>query len=111
MEIENLIKISGVIISIATFINAVMTIVNFVGRTKKTTDTAFDKKVKEVVEPMIEPIKKDVEDLKKESKLNEKERKLLLKAQLACLKGLKEQGCNGPVTESIEEIENYLIEK
>lgn len=27
---------------------------------------------------------------------------------LACLKGLKEQGCNGPVTEAINKIEKYL---
>lgn len=34
---------------------------------------------------------------------------ILLKGQLACLKGLKEQGCNGPVTQSINEIEVYLL--
>ena len=27
---------------------------------------------------------------------------------LACLKGLKEQGCNGPVTEAIQTIEKHL---
>lgn len=27
---------------------------------------------------------------------------------LACLKGLKEQGCNGPVTEAINKIEKHL---
>ena len=27
---------------------------------------------------------------------------------LACLKGLKEQGCNGPVTEAIGKIEKHL---
>ena len=26
----------------------------------------------------------------------------------ACLKGLKEQGCNGPVTEAINKIEKHL---
>lgn len=26
---------------------------------------------------------------------------------LACLKGLKEQGCNGPVTEAIDKIEKH----
>ena len=105
------INIFLVVTTVATFLNAVMTIVNFVGRTKETTDVTFEKKVKEIVEPMIEPIKKDVEDLKEIAKQNKKESKILLRAQLACLKGLKEQGCNGPVTESIAEIEKYLIEK
>ena len=27
---------------------------------------------------------------------------------LACLKGLKEQGCNGPVTEALNKIERHL---
>lgn len=30
---------------------------------------------------------------------------------LACLKGLKEQGCNGPVTDAINKIEKYLNQK
>ena len=30
---------------------------------------------------------------------------------LACLKGLKEQGCNGPVTEAINKIDRHLNEK
>lgn len=30
---------------------------------------------------------------------------------LACLKGLKEQGCNGPVTEALDKIEKYINKK
>lgn len=30
---------------------------------------------------------------------------------LACLKGLQEQGCNGPVTEAIKRIEKHLNDK
>lgn len=33
---------------------------------------------------------------------------LLIYGVLACLKGLKEQGCNGPVTEAIQKIEKHL---
>ena len=36
------------------------------------------------------------------------EQSILTKGVLACLKGLKEQGCNGPVTEAIEDIEEYV---
>ena len=39
------------------------------------------------------------------------EQTLLTYGVLACLKGLKEQGCNGPVTEAINKIEKYLNEK
>lgn len=33
---------------------------------------------------------------------------LLTYGVLACLKGLKEQGCNGPVTAAIDKIEKHL---
>jgi len=30
---------------------------------------------------------------------------------LACLKGMKEQGCNGPVTDAIQKLEKHLNQK
>lgn len=36
---------------------------------------------------------------------------LLTYGILACLKGLKEQGCNGPVTEAINKIEKHVNQK
>lgn len=36
---------------------------------------------------------------------------LLTYAVLACLKGLKEKGCNGPVTEAIGKIEKHINQK
>lgn len=39
------------------------------------------------------------------------EQTLLTYGVLACLKGLKEQGCNGPVSEAINKIEKYLNKK
>ena len=36
------------------------------------------------------------------------EQSILTHGVLACLKGLKEQGCNGPVTEAIQDIEEYV---
>lgn len=39
------------------------------------------------------------------------EQRLLIYGILACLKGLKEQGCNGPVTDAIHTIEKHINEK
>ena len=36
------------------------------------------------------------------------EQSILTKGVLACLKGLKEQGCDGPVTSAIIEIEDHI---
>lgn len=39
------------------------------------------------------------------------EQMILTQGVLACLKGLKEQGCNGPVSEAITMIEKHLNEE
>lgn len=39
------------------------------------------------------------------------EQTLIVYGLLACLKGLKEQGCNGPVTEAINKIEKHINQK
>lgn len=59
----------------------------------------------------IEELKNEVGVLKSEIKDSKEERLILVNGVLACLKGLKEQGCNGPVTEGIHQIENYLMKK
>lgn len=59
----------------------------------------------------IELLKDEMERLKSEVQDSKEERLILLKGQLACLKGLKEQGCNGPVSQGIKDIEEYIIRK
>ncbi len=44
------------------------------------------------------------------AKLKE-EQTLLTYGILACLKGLSEQGCNGPVTEAINKIEKHINQR
>lgn len=43
-----------------------------------------------------------------ELRLIRREQTLICHGLLACLKGLKEQGCNGPVTEAMDRIEEHL---
>lgn len=40
-----------------------------------------------------------------------KEQTMLVYGILACLKGLKEQGCNGPVTAAIDKIEKHINQR
>lgn len=53
---------------------------------------------------VIAEIKADQADIKEEQAL-------LTMGILACLKGLSEQGCNGPVSEAITKIETHLNQK
>ena len=50
-------------------------------------------------------MKRDRNDV--EIKEIKEEQSILTKGVLACLKGLKEQGCDGPVTLAITEIEDH----
>lgn len=47
---------------------------------------------------------KDIADIKAEQTI-------LTRGVLACLKGLLEQGCDGPVSEAVEDIEKHLNRK
>lgn len=75
--------------------------------------TSFSKVVR-----WVDKQTKQDEDIKKLQKHHEEdiaslkdEQALLIEGVLACLKGLKEQGCNGPVTKAIDKYETYLNEK
>ena len=50
-------------------------------------------------------------ELAEEIRKNNVELQILTRGILACLKGLQEKGCNGPVTETANEIERYLNQK
>lgn len=58
---------------------------------------------------------KDIQELRNthESDISavKKELALIIEGQLACLKGLQEQGCNGPVTAAVNKIEMHLNKK
>lgn len=56
--------------------------------------------------------KKEIDELKKTheediKRINE-EQCLITYGLLACLKGLQEKGCNGPVTDAIDRLEKHL---
>ena len=77
----------------------------------------FDKQEKQSTD--IEDLKTqhdaDVEalrqELAEEIRKNNVELQILTRGILACLKGLQEKGCNGPVTDMAREIEEYLNTK
>lgn len=56
----------------------------------------------------VEALKRELAD---EMHRNNSELQLLTYGVLACLKGLQEKGCNGPVTDAVNKIEKYLNEK
>ena len=77
----------------------------------------FDKQEKQTTD--IENLKTQHEadvkmlenELATEIRKNNIELQILTRGILACLKGLQEKGCNGPVTDTAKEIEEYLNKK
>lgn len=98
--IGNITTAVGIIVTLASFCGAIY---HFI---KKLVLDKIDKNKND-----IEILKTEVGNLKSEVLNSKEERLILLKGQLACLKGLKEQGCNGAVTNAISNIEEYLINK
>lgn len=90
------------IITAAAFVGAVVALVAYFAKVVRW----VDKQVKQDEE--IKQLKKHHEDDIANIK---QEQTLLVFGVLACLKGLKEQGCNGPVTEAIDKYEKYLNQK
>lgn len=85
---NNVVAASEVIIGVATLLSAIIAIFGIVF-------TVYRWYLKQ--NKQDEEIKAIKEDLT-----------LLTFGTLACLKGLKEKGCNGPVTEAINKIEKHL---
>ena len=58
---------------------------------------------------------KEVEELRKKHEKDQsgiqEEQTLVVYGLLACLKGLAEQGCDGPVSEAIDKIEKHINKK
>lgn len=103
MENVTIGQIIAVIVGLTTILGFVKLISGFI----KSNYTNIIQDIKERLSKLEEEDKVQNSDIE-ESK---QERLILLQGQLACLKGLKEQGCNGPVTKGISDIENYLIKK
>jgi hypothetical protein len=77
----------------------------------------FDKQERQSVDIKQLKEKHDADVAALENELSEEIRRynnelqLLTYGVLACLKGLQEKGCNGPVTEAVNKIESYLNQK
>lgn len=96
-------QITNAITLIMVIVGAFATIYKFVR------DAFFDKL--KCLEGRLVKLEEETERQGNDIKDSKEERLLLMQGLLACLKGLKEQGCNGPVTQGIIDIEEYITQK
>ena len=97
------------IITAAAVVGAVVALATYFSKVVRWVDkrTKQDKDIKELQKHHD----KDMESIDNDITSIKEEQALLVYGVLACLKGLKEQGCNGPVTEAINQYEEYLNKK
>lgn len=90
------------VITAAAFVGAVIALVTYFSKVVRWVDKQNEQ------DKEIQKLKKHHED---DIASIKEEQTLLVYGILACLKGLSEQGCNGPVTEAIGKYEKYLNQK
>lgn len=90
------------VITAAAFVGAVIALVTYFSKVVRWVDKQNEQD--EEIKKLQKRHEEDVASIKEEQTL-------LVYGILACLKGLKEQGCNGPVTEAINKYEKYLNQK
>lgn len=90
------------IITASAVVGAVIALVSYFSKVVRWVDmqSEQDEKIKKLEKHHEEDIKAIKE-----------EQTLLVEGVLACLKGLQEKGCNGPVTKAIDRYEEYLNKK
>lgn len=91
--------IANTIITLASLITAIAVICKY-----------YNKAYKLIMHQSEQDEKIDAIEAKHKADLKKQKEELCLinYGVLACLKGLKEQGCNGPVTEAINKIDKHL---
>lgn len=92
---QNIVLAGSVLAALTAFVTLLVKLVRWVDRQKQ--QDAELKNLKKTHDQDMETI--------------QYEQTLMIYGILASLKGLSEQGCNGPVTEAIDKIEKYLNQK
>lgn len=106
VTVDTLITAGAVLGAIVSFVTLFWKLFKWIDHQKEQDQEIAD------VETHFEQDIKDLRD-KHESDNNfiQEEQTLVIYGLLACLKGLKEQGCNGSVTEAIDKIEKHINQK
>ena len=100
---QTIITAAAVISAITVIVTLFVKVIRFIDRQK-----AQDVEIKHNREERNVEIKKLREAHNADIKAIKEEQTVLVYGVLACLKGLSEQGCNGPVTRAIDKLEKHL---
>jgi hypothetical protein len=103
IDVSTIITIGSVLVALVTIYQTAGKIHTWVERQNEQ-----DVRCKQVQEEQNKKIETIQEEMREEIRRIQEEQCLLVYAVLACLKGLKQQGCNGDVTVAIQDIEKHI---
>lgn len=96
----------------AAIVAGVFSLITYKMKRKDEVSDREDKQETDAIEALRRKETADIQALRKQHEDDiaaiKRELEVLVHGMLASLKGLQEQGCNGPVTEEIGKIEEYL---
>lgn len=103
---QSLITAGAVVTALTVIVTLIFKVVRWIDHQKDQDDrlTKLESKHNTDISDLKKIEATDIADIKNEQTI-------LTYGILACLKGLKEQGCNGPVTEAINKIEKHLNQR
>lgn len=106
IDAQTLITAGGVLTALAAFITLGWKLFMWIEHQKEQ-----DRELERIEKKFDDEIKALKEELEKSHAGFQEEQTIIVYGLLACLKGLKEQGCNGPVTEAIGKLEKHINKK
>lgn len=100
---QTIITIGAVVTALIAIVGLFVKVVRFIDRQKEQDEEIKKNRAERETEisELREAHNNDIKAIKDEQTV-------LVYGVLACLKGLSEQGCNGPVTKAIEKLEKHL---
>ena len=106
VTVDTLITAGAVLCAIVSFVTLFWKLFKWIDHQKEQDQDIADMKTH------FEQEIKDLRDKhESDNSFIQEEQTLVIYGLLACLKGLKEQGCNGSVTEAIDKIEKHINQK
>ena len=106
IDIETVEKAAKLITALTVIFSALVAMVRWYLKVKN-----LSKKVEEIEKEKDAKIEQLREDHEEDIKRIEEEMCLHTYGILACLKGLQEKGCNGPVTDTITKFEKFINQR
>lgn len=106
VSVDTILTASSVVGAIGAFVTLFWKLFKWIDHQKEQDQTIAE---------MKEHFEKEIKELRDKHHTDthgiQEEQTLVIYGLLACLKGLQEQGCDGPVSEAVDKIEKHINQK